>query len=505
MSNPFQPANSPERVEFSYKPQGPVLDAYLRCREQRALIMGPLGSAKTNASSWKSFKVMTGQRPGRDGVRRTRICAVRNTYSDLLSTTAKDWLEMFGPLGRFVQGGREPPCHTLRFRLPPERAGAKPTTVEAEMVFLAMDREEHVKKLRGMQLTAGYLSEAKELPFGVVEMLDLRVGRYPRADGVEPTWYGIFGDTNACDTDHWYYRMAEEMRPEGWVFFRQPGGVVRDTPDAPWRLNQDAENLRNLPGAWGDYYLKGVQGKEDTWVRVNLANEYGFVADGKPVYPNYVDAVMCKEFDLNKHLGIWVGIDFGLTPAAIIGQRTMDGQWRIRHELVTEDTGIHRFADELNRFMRQHYMGWTVLGIHGDPAGGQRQAGDVDESTCFQIMKAKGIDCVPAPGDNDIVLRTETFAAPMRKLTPTGQPGMLIHPDCQVLRKACQGGYAYKRVKVVGDERYRDLPDKNKYSHPADAGQYMLLGAGEGTLVLQNPQSHRDRDYEGFRKAMGYE
>lgn len=500
----FQPLTAPERVEYSYKPQGETLDAYLRCTDQRAFIMGPLGSAKTNASCWKAFKIMVNQAPGRDGVRRTRIAAVRNTYSDLLSTTAKDWIEMFGPLGRFVQGGREPPCHTLRFKLPPARPGAKATTVEAEMVFLALDREEHVKKLRGMQLTAGWLSETKELPFGVVEMLDLRVGRYPRADGVEPTWYGIFGDTNACDTDHWYYRMAEEMRPDGWKFFRQPGGVMRSTPDSPWRLNPDAENLRNLPGAWGDYYVKGTQGKDDTWILVNLANEYGFVADGKPVYPNYVDGLMCREFELNQHLGIYVGIDFGLTPAAIIGQRTMDGQWRIRHELVTEDTGIHRFADELNAFMQKNYLGWTINGVYGDPAGGQRQAGDVDESTCFQIMAAKGIAAVAAPGNNDIVLRTEAFAAPMRRLVRTGEPGMLIHPDCKVLRKGCQGGYAYKRVKVVGEERFRDLPDKNKYSHPCDAGQYMVLGAGEGISVLENPKTQANLGVEGFRRMMGY-
>ena len=36
---------------------------------------------------------------------------------------------------------------------------------------------------------------------------------------------------------------------------------------------------------------------------------------------------------------IYVGLDFGLTPAALFGQITENGQWRWLDELVTEDMG----------------------------------------------------------------------------------------------------------------------------------------------------------------------
>ena len=36
---------------------------------------------------------------------------------------------------------------------------------------------------------------------------------------------------------------------------------------------------------------------------------------------------------------IYVGLDFGLTPAAVFGQITVNGQWRWLDELVTEDMG----------------------------------------------------------------------------------------------------------------------------------------------------------------------
>ena len=41
------------------------------------------------------------------------------------------------------------------------------------------------------------------------------------------------------------------------------------------------------------------------------------------------------------------------------------------------------------------------------------------------------------------------------------------------------GGYAFKRVKISGDERYKSEPDKNLYSDPCDAMQYLLQGGGE--------------------------
>lgn len=433
---------------------------------------------------------MCGQEPDSQGVRKTRIVAIRNTYPDLLGTTAKDWIEMFGDLGRYSKGSIEPPTHYLRFRL------EDGTNVEAEMIFLALDREDHVRKLRGLQLTAGWLNETKELPFAVVQMLDLRVGRYPQ--DTPPTWYGIFGDTNAPDTDHWYYRLAEEDRPEGWVFLKQPGGLMRENADAPWEENPDAENVKNLPP---HYYVKGAQGKDEDWIKVNLANDYGFVRDGKPVYPDYRDSLHCKEFELVRGLGLYIGLDFGLTPAALIGQRTASGQWRIRQELVTEDTGVIRFANELKKFLGDHFQGWPIRSITGDPSGDQRQAGDNEERTVFQLLAANDIDSVPAY-TNDFSVRTEAFAAPMRRLID-GQPGMLIHPDCKVTRKGLQGGYAFKRLKVSGDERYRDVPDKNKFSHPCEAGQYMVMGAGEGHALTAKTSTKLADSIAAYRLAMG--
>ena len=89
----------------------------------------------------------------------------------------------------------------------------------------------------------------------------------------------------------------------------------------------------------------------------------------------------------------------------------------------------------------------------------------------------------PAP-TNDFTIRREAVAQPMSRLID-GQPGFVISPKCKVTRKGLAGGYAFRRLQVAGQERFRDVPDKNAYSHPCEAGQYAMLGGGEGKRVVK--------------------
>jgi hypothetical protein len=353
-----------------------------------------------------------------------------------------------------------------------------------------------VKKLRGVQATFAWVNEVKEIVFAIVSMLDLRVGRFPK--DVRPTWYGIFGDTNAPDTDHWYYRLAEELKPLGWTFLRQPGGVTRKSPQHPWEANPHAENVQNLPK---DYYINGAQGKSEAWVLVNLANEYGYVGDGLPIWPDYVDSVHCRPFELVPGLPIHIGLDFGLTPAAIIGQRMPTGQWRWRYEVPTEDTGIIRFAGILKTFIAEHCAGYTIGRITGDPAGDQRQSGDEEERTTFQLLAAEGVVAEPAY-TNEFTVRSEAVSSCLRQMID-GQPGFLLHPDCRLTRRGMQGAYKFRRLKVAGDERYENRPIKNKWSHPCEAGQYLMLGGGVGEAVLQANPAQFAAEAKAYREMRG--
>lgn len=453
-------------------PQGLVLQAFLLCKASVQMIIGPLGSGKTITSCDKIIGLMCEQKPNAQGVRLSRWVGARNTYSELFSTTIKDWMEINGDLGDFNQGSKAPPTQFLDFDLPDG------TSVKAEMIFISFDRPDHVKKARGLQLTGVWLNEVKELSKPVVDMLDLRHGRYPsKKEGVIPTWHGMLGDCNAPDEDHWLYRMAEEDKPDGWEIFKQPGGLIKQGDR--WVVNPLAENVSNLPL---NYYGRGMQGKSDDWIRVNLANEYGFVSEGKPVHPRYVDSVHCQDIDieLNPDKDIVLGFDFGRTPACALVQETTFGGWICFDEFCTEDMSALTFAPELSKYLKRHYAGHTFKGW-GDPSGDNR--GQATDDTPFKIIRSAGINCRPTNSNNP-TKRRSAVELPLRENGMDGKPRLIILPKAKMIRKGLAGGFAYRRVQIAGDERYHDEPDKNKYSHPVEALEYALQGEGEGRDIL---------------------
>lgn len=457
-------------LEYRYRPAGPTLARFHRRDSFVRILLGPLGSAKSTACCAEIWRRASELAPDNDGIRRSRWLVVRNTYPELITTAIPTWREMFGDrFGTFTWG--HPPRHRMDVGLDD---GSR---LRAEIIFMAMDSDDAAKKLLSLEITGLWLNELKELPKAVLDMGTGRVGRYPARRLGGPTWFGIIADSNMPDEDHWLYQLSEENCPRGWTFFRQPGGVVKK--GGHWAVNPAAENTRNLPP---DYYQNQLAGKSEDWIKVYLGAEYGFAFDGRAVFPEFVDSLHVRTFEVSDADGA-MGVDFGLTPAAVFGQRDKLGRWLIFDELVTEDMGAVRFAELIGERLRGTY-GHLAFQGWGDPAGGQRS--QVDERTPFQILTARDIPIRPAP-TNDAVIRREAAAGLLTKLVD-GIPALLIHPRCKRLRKALAGGYCYRRVKVAGEERYRDTPDKNMHSHVAEALEYLLVGSGAGRTVVRKPR-----------------
>ena len=434
-------------------------------------VMGPVGSGKSTGMCMEIMRRAQEQTLGKDGIRRTRWVIVRNTYRELKDTTLKTWFDWFDE-DTFGLMNRQDMYHMIRFN-----------DVETEILFRALDRPGDVKKVLSMEISGAWINEAREIPKAIVDAIGDRAGRYPAVKDGGCTWNGVIMDTNPPDDDHWWYRLAETDRPTNWEFFRQPGGLIEKK--GVFVENPLAENTKNLEA---DYYTKRQHGKQPEYIRVYYCGQYGFVIDGKPVIPEYVDAVHCTSSDIDPTPGLtlFVGIDFGLTPAAVFGQRLVNGRWVWIDELATEDMGAVRFSELLRTKINHEYKDYT-LEIYGDPAGEARS--QTDERTPFQILIANGIPASPAP-TNDMTIRRESIAVPLSRMVD-GKPGLLISPKCKVTRRGLAGGYQYKRMQLGGQERFNDKPDKNKYSHPVEAGGYMMVGAGEGAMIIKIPRKSK--------------
>lgn len=479
-------------------------------------IKGPVGSGKSVGMCTEIIRRAMEQRAGADGKRHSRWGVVRNTYIELKMTTIRTWLDWVPDSCNKMKWDAPITSHVV-FTLPDG------TTVDLEVMFVSLDRPEDIKKLKSFDATGIWINEAVEEPKAVLDIATSRVGRYPSERDGGCTYSGIIMDTNPCDTDHWWYYLAEKdlttergrkaweeitaaeqvMRQAGLLaegqplmeFFSQPPALI--FRDGLWVPNANAENVSHLNGGFA-YYLRQVAGKSHEWINTYLGGHYGKVVDGKPVYTEYADNIHAPGISLypQEGLPIIIGLDYGLTPAAAICQATSRGQFNVLGELCSDGMGIERFLrDALKPYLAANFSGFRFK-VYGDPAGSQRTQGD--EKTCRMYVEAAGFDYESA-ASNSPIARREAVAYFLNRMVD-GKPGLQIDLSCQMIRKGFAGGYHYKRVPVIGEERFKDEPDKNIYSHIHDALQYAAMSVGSVQAVQQNTRT-RSKWEQGLRTS----
>ena len=446
-------------------------------------LMGPIGSGKSVACVEELKKIATRvQQPGADNIRHTRFAIIRNTYPELKTTTIKTFQDWFPPAMCPVKWAAP-----ITARMVTDDIGDG-TGVDMEIFFLALDNIDDVKKLLSMELTAGWINEAREVSKSILDGLTGRVGRYPPKRDGGPTWSGVLMDTNPPADDHWWYTFAEEDTPENWAFFRQPPALIRrhlDGGGLKWDNNPKAENVQHLPKGF-TYYRNQIGGKTEQWLRVYVEGRYGVVLSGRPVYPEYRDDLHLsdKPMHADKSLPLLLGWDFGLTPACIVGQITPRGQLRLLAELVAERMGLKQFAhDVVLPFLTTRLPGLTVGVSTADPSG--VAGAQTDMESCITVLNNLGLQ-TSAASTNNLEPRLQSVRDFLINLID-GQPALVLSKSCPVLRRGFNGGYKYERVKVAGTEdRFRDKPVKNSYSHPHDALQYLCMAANRVTLSFDH-------------------
>ena len=434
--------------------------AFMQSDAKMRTLMGPVGSGKSVTCSFEIVRRATMQEPNEQGIRKTRAAVVRETARQLQDTTIKTFLDWFPPgvCGTYMRTTK-----TYFFKV---------GDVECEVMFRALDDADDVANLNSLELTFTWFNECKDIHPEIVDAMSKRIGRFPSKKDGGPTWHGMWGDTNPPTMDTWWFYQMEHLDPKdgvsendnGWDVFKQPSG--RST---------DAENIENLPENYYD-----TQGRSDEYIRTFIDGEYGLSLSGQPIYKYFrPDYHMGKETlrpIVNGVRPIVIGMDLGLTPAAVIGQQDPRGRVLILGEAVSFDMGIQRFTRTiLKPLIIEHWSGAPII-VVTDPAGIQRA--QTDERSAVDIIKAEGLKVFPAKTNNISARISAVDDFLMRQVD--GDSAFLVDPSCTNLKAAMMGGYRYHPKNGT--------IEKNKHSHVAEALQYLMMHintVGEGALLTQ--------------------
>jgi hypothetical protein len=414
------------------------------------------------------------QEAAADGIRYSRWAIFRNTYPELKMTTIKTWCDwypqdVFGrikwdsPISQIIQVG----------------------DIHLEVFFVSLDRPDDISKLLSLELTGAYFNELQFTPEVIFDAALKRVYNYPpKKMGVPITWGGVIADTNPPDTDHWIFERFEEKCPKNHKIFKYDpaviklenaseydGEIVTSIDGSFYRQNEKADYAQHVQNK--DYYLNGVQSSTDEDIRIYFMGEYGTLRKNKRVHPEYNDSLHCVEgLRYSPIIEIGLGFDFGRNPSMALVQLMPWGGIDCLAELTSDDMGLDEFTEVYAiPFLNKSFKGWQDnYRAVGDPAGNAR---DSKDGTEFKILASHGIKAVPAK-TNNFTARKEAVSYFLRRM-PGGRLGFRLDSRCVVLRKGFLGDYHYPKVRILTDDRYKDNPDKNEFSHIQDALQYIAM------------------------------
>lgn len=446
----------------------PTCAAFMKSESFGRLIAGPVGSGKTTACLFELFRRACEQEPAPDGFRYTRFAIVRQTLKQLKDTVLKD-------ITTWLQG-------IASFKVSENTIYVEVGDVKSEWLLIPLEDQEDQRRLLSMQLTGAWMSECIEMDVSIISPLAGRCGRYPSAAQGGASWMGIIADTNMPTLNSPWHNLMEVNTPPDWQIFIQPSGMSEYAENLQW-LTQTPDTLA-LPEddpvrlAQGrKYYERFVRSNSPDWCKRYVYAEYGDDPSGTAVFRESFKLAFHVQDEVMpiSSMPLIVGLDFGRDPCAVICQVDHKGRLLVLEEIIAEDIGLElQLARGIKPvLMQERYMGKAVVVI-GDPAGKQRST--LYEETSFDLVKRAGLSAYPAP-TNDIQKRinaVESWLLGQRD----GGPAVLIDKErCPTLIRALNGGYRYGKTRAGVR---KPTPDKNEYSHVADAFQYACTAAHGG-------------------------
>lgn len=461
-----------DRVDVrEYTPPGPVAGEMIRDRVNNVRFLhGPIGSGKTNVNFFDKLTLASEMpkctRGPYAGNRLHRHLEIRDTYQNLWGTTIKSWWGWFGPdVGNWSGGQGRQATHQLAFE------AADKSLIYFEIVFQAIQDVDVDAALRGVEFTTANMGEADQqstdvLPYLIGRALQQRFPPKRWFDPGQNYYTGVTGDLNPADPENWIYDVFEEQRPPGHKMYRQPSGRSAAGENRGAISRETYEKMADMNKHRPDWVRRMVDGKK------------GFSREGEPVYTEYDDTVHCDdEVDLEPIPGLplRLGLDQGIRgPAMVVTQWTPSGQLRVLDELCPGRIGPTGFGRMCKLLLESKYRGYRIEAATGDPRGFDGSDEEHGDKSMFETVAAV-MDIVITPAEtNELNPRQDGVRQLLRYRIDGRQPAILVSRRAKMIRKGFNSHYRYKKRR--GQEAGTDpKPEKNEYSNPHDALQYIVL------------------------------
>lgn len=422
--------------------------------------VGPVGSGKTTAATWELCYYLPWMMFKDLGIKKTKWVVIRNTHPELRDTSQRTLFDWFDWGHHRVQVND----YQLDY----------PDGPEVEILFRSCDRPDQVKKFRSLELTGYWIDESIEVGATVKHMLKNRIGRYPPKC---PVKYGI-ETTNPPDIEHDTYNQFKWMT-------HVPGPLQSSPPlkrhEGFWQPPRENEaNLRK------NYYDDMIDDYRDVpdWIEMYVEGKPGILVKGKLIFHKFQKRYHVAEEPLIWSKGaLYRGWDnSGNQPACVVLQEPSAQQFQVLKEFFSDKMGIVDFTSMVVAECNILYPNAEYVDF-GDPAGANKYSQRAGGFTSNQQLMSESCGVNVLPSEQNWDARQQCVERALGRID-----GLLFDQSCMKLINGFMGGYHFPEIGTSG--LFKDMPEKNKYSHVHDALQYVLLKMARST------GSHRKRHAE---------
>lgn len=421
-----RPGWDPVSNSFHFYRPKPKQEAFHASKAKFKAMIGAFRSGKTYAACYEVIQHCLAF-PGN----RWLIC--RKDYTTLRDSTMQTFFEILPKRCGMVQKWNET-THDLLLK------------TNGEPSLIMFRGAEDYLQFGSYELGGFLIDQAEQVPEAVFRMLSSRLSR----PGVKHC--GII-TPNPPNQYHWIYRTFKRDFDPARHFV-----VHTSTYDNKEYLPED--------------YIAELEKQPESWKKMYLYGEYGFMAEGDPVYAGFRSEVnMAKEpLEIVRGLPIIRMIDFGYRFPACGWYQILSAKDRVHKlaEFIGENITADAFADQVLRISLERFPG-AKFEIGGDPAGHQKS--DKSEQTSVEILVAKGLIRHAGEFKSKPTYIKDGLNLVRRELQvrDDGLPGFVIDPSCRVTEEAYLGGYY---LREGSDEPNRDC---HPYIDVADTDRYLFV------------------------------